>query len=324
MYGTEVQIGIGFQNSWDTAPSQAGSFYPVPMLSESIALDRPPLELANMQGVYDDITPKEGPHTIGDTLECEVHPLALGVLLRAAVGDPTSTKANSADVYDHVFVPGTSDFDKFAALTPHAISKRWNDGGSADLFYNMQGASLALNIANGELLKASFSVMGGAYSQSNVGSSAYPDVARAWTWDQTSVSVAAAGISELRSASIVLDNALETFHLLDGGKDPGRIKRNAKRTLKVSGSMMFDTRSEYQAFKSKSERNLKLTFTGDTISSGYTDKLVVECPRFQYEEFKPVTGGAGQIEVSFSGRGNYDAGSGHSVKYTLTNTKAAY
>jgi len=204
------------------------------------------------------------------------------------------------------------------------INKDFGDGSSADLMYDMVGDKLALSIANGELLKAKLTVLGGKHTQRATVALTQPDTSRAWTWDVASIAIAGAANADIMDMNITIDNASENRYTLNGTKTPAKTKRGGNRMIGVEGTMLFDNKTEYQNFLNYTEQNFKATLTGGTISSGYTDTLVVEVPTMMYEEFKPNAGGPGQIEVGFKGSAIYNANSGHAAKFTLTNTHAAY
>jgi len=321
-----MKISIAHQNSYGTAVTAASSFMAIPVLGETFANEKPVLEVNNMRGVYDAQTPKEGPNSVSGGMEAEANPISLGNLLKTVLDTPTSTKANSASVYTHVFLPNSVDFDRFAANRPVTILKDFADGSSGDLMYDMIGSSLALSIANGELLKISTEFMGGKQGMKAAVSSTFEDVARAFTWDTTSVSLGGVAVEEILDLSVTIDCALTNRHTLNASKEPSRTKRDGLRSVAVEGNILFETMSHYLAFKNRTEQNLKLHLvgTGSEISSGYNDALTIECPSFTFDEFKPNASGPGMIEVPLKGRSTYNVGSGHSVKVTLVNTATAY
>lgn len=326
MDGSDIKISIAHQNSFGTPVTAVGSFMAIPILSETLAADKPPLEINNMRGVHDAGPTKEGPNAISGGFEAEVNPISIGHLLKAAFGQPTSTKVASAAVYSHVFVPNSADFDRYAAQRPLTIVKDFADGSSADLFSDMLCSTLALSIANGELLKVSAEFLGGKQGHKAAIATAFEDTARGFSWDVASVSAGGVAVEEVMGATITLDNALANKHTLNNSKEPSRTKRDGFRSVMVEGNMLFETHSHYLDWKNQTEQNFKLHLasTGIAISSGYTDALTLECPTFKYDEFKPNASGAGQIEVAFKGRGIFNVGSGHSLKATLVNTATAY
>lgn len=320
VYGMKTNVGLSFQNSYGTA--LANSIYWIPFLSEGFALGKEQIVSEGMTGVFDEGINYEGTNAVEGSLEVEAHPILMGVLFKALMGAPTTV--TSGAYYTHTFKPSITDFDDYAAHIPVTVTKHLGDAGSAHRFYDMVASKMSLSVANGELLKASIDFMGGKYSQIAAPAASYA-AGKAFTWDVASVSLAGAANGDIAELNIELDEALENKYTLNATKTPSRTKRSGRRTLSVGGTLVFDTQAEYQQFLSQAERNLTVHMTGTTVvQSGYYETLTVIVPLLRYTEFKPVAGGAEQIEVGFSGKGVYSPTSATAIQFTLANTQAAY
>lgn len=321
-YGMKTNLAVSFQNSFGTA--LANSLYWTPFLSEGFAVTKEQLINENMSGVFDEGAHYEGVNAVDGTLECNAHPVILGVLFKAAFGAPTTTQAASASVYSHLFKPRTADFDVYAASIPVTVTKDLGDGGSAHQYYDMVASKVSFGIANGEFLKTTVEFMGGKYSQVAAPAATYP-TGKSWTWDVTSISVGGTANSGLSEINIEVDEALENKYTLGTQKTPTRTVRSGRRTVSIDGTLIFDNQTEYQKFIDQSERELIINLKGGTdISSGYQDTLLIKCPLFRYAEFSPVAGGPEKIEIGFSAKGVYSTTSATAIQITLTNTQAAY
>lgn len=319
-YGMKTNVGISFQNSYGTA--LATSIYWVPFLSEGFAISKEPLVSENMTGVFDEGATYEGINAVEGTLEVEAHPIVLGAMLKALMGNPVTV--TSGAYFTHTFKPRTADFDDFAAGVPLTISKVLGDAGSSHRFSDMVASKLSLSVANGELLKASMDFMGGKYAQIVAPAASYP-AGKSFTWDVASVSLGAIANADIAEFNMELDESLENKYTLNATKTPSRTKRSGRRTLSVGGTLIFDTQTEYQKFLDQSERNLTVNLAGlANVQSGYNELLTITVPLFRYVEFKPVAGGAEKIEVGFSGKGVYSTTSATMLQITLANTQAAY
>lgn len=319
-YGMKTSIGISFQNSYGTA--LANSIYWIPFLSEGFAVSKEPIVAENMTGTFDEGATYEGLNSVEGTLEVEAHPIALGAMLKALMGSPTTVASGA--YYTHTFKPRTADFDDFAAGIPVTISKVLGDTGSAHRFYDMVASKMSLSVANGELLKASMDFMGGKYSQIAAPAVSYPS-GKSFTWDVASVSIAGVANADISEFNMELDESLENKYTLNASKTPSRTKRSGRRTLSVGGTLIFDTQNEYQKFLDQSERSLVVHMVGlANVQSGYNELLTITVPLFRYVEFKPVAGGAEKLEVGFSGKGVYSTTSATMLQITLANTQAAY
>ncbi len=319
-YGMKTNIGISFQNSYGTA--LASSIYWIPFLTEGFAVGKEPLVSENMTGVFDEGAHYEGLNANEGPLEMEANPIAMGVILKAVMGSPTTV--TSGAYYTHTFKPRTADFDVYAAGIPLTVTKDLGDAGSAHRYYDMVASKLSLSVANGELLKTSIELMGGKYTQVAAPAASYP-AGKGWTWDVASVSLSGTANADISELNLELDESLENKYTLNATKTPSRTKRSGRRTLSVGGTLIFDSQTEYQQFLSQSERNLTVTMKGSVaVQSGYYDELTMIVPLLRYVEFKPVAGGAGKLEVGFSGKGVYSTTSATALHITLANTQAAY
>lgn len=307
-YGQNAKFGIVFQNSWGTAGS-VSSIHFLPILSESIGLNKPALISESMRGIFEEGDSYEGANTIDGDIEVEASGYAAGILLSCIMDPGSVNQATVAgSVYTHTFGCYTNDWDQYSATKPSTVYK-YLDTGSAMLFSNMNGSALELAVANGEFLKMKLSMVGGAFSQNSSTTAAYP-TERKFTWDTASISFGGSAVDEVENLTIKLEEGIEPRHTLNNSKFPKYIKHTGFRVVTVEGTVKFNNQTEYQQFISQSERALVLTFAGAALTSGYTELLQVTIPKFRYEEFKPAASGPGEMTVGFTGRAKYDTSSG--------------
>lgn len=323
-YGQKSAVGIIFQNSYGTAGS-VSSIHFIPFLSETLKLNKPPLYSENMRGIFDEGDTYEGPNTVEGDIETEAQPIALGAMIKTVMEEVTVVTSGS--VYTRTFKPRTSDFggdDGPTANNPVTIYT-YLDTGSAMLYSDMNGSILELSLANGEFLKAKVSFVGGTFQQNASAAASFPSGKR-WTWDTASVSFGGTAVDEVMNLTITLDDgALQAMHTLNNSKYPARVKRTGFRTIAISGTLKFDTQSEYQEFISQSERALVVHCQGTTqIQSGYYESITLKLPTMRYEEASPTAEGPGQIEMSITARGKYSVTSGTAYEITHVSTQTAY
>lgn len=325
MYGQTTRIALALQNSWGVM--NVASFYSIPFLTEGLGLNIPALVSQANVGNFDEGEHNEGPRTIDGDLSFEAQSIPLGAVLAAFLGSPTSTKAASASVYDHVYVPKSGDYDtKYSAGRPCTILKEFDVGSSA-VFFDMNASTMEIGINNGEFLMGTFGFVGGHFTQFNKGVLTLPALptGRRWTWDTTSTSAGGSAFTDITQLSIKMDQSIEPQHTLNGSSYPDRIKRTGFRKTEISGTIKFDDQDAYQDFLAQTQQELIVNLRGKTaISSGYYDNLKIQIPLFRYTEFKPAVGGPGQIEVGFTSKGVYSQDSGCTLRVTLTNTQTAY
>ncbi len=321
-YGQNVEVGISFQDSYGT--SNVDSMYWLPILSEDVGINKPPLVSQELRGIFDEGATYEGPNTCDGNVEMEADPIAIGVMLKAALDQSSSVAAD--DAYTHTFIPAVADFDEKCAGIPLTLYKFMDDGGSASLFYDLAGSELEIGITQGEFMTARLALVGGNFSQIADISPSFPE-GKKWTWDTVSYSIGGTGLDTVTELTVTLTNNMEAQHTVasDRNKFPTRVKRTGFRMVSISGTMKFENQDEYQQFISQSERELDITLTGNVeVASGYYDTLRIQAPLSRYSEFKPSAGGPGPLEVSFTSRGVYSTSSATALRVTLTNTQAAY
>ncbi len=312
-YGQKSHVAIAFQNSWDT--SNVASLYHMQYLEESVGLDIPPLIDESNKGIFDEGDSYAGPKVVTGDLSINVKPIPLGVLLRGICG--AASVVDSAPYYVHTFKPRTTDFGTLSAGDPLTYFKYMDDGGSGMLFYNLNMTTLELGASNGEFLTAKGGFVGGAFSQIADIAASYP-VGNRLPWDASSIQLGGSAVGALRAVTITMDEQLEAMHTLNNSKFPSRVKRTGARTIEVAGTVIFDDQVEYQKFIAQTEEELIVSFA---VTS---DQLVVTMPAFRYSEFKPVAGGAGKIEVGFTGSAKYHATSATAIQFDLGNLQAVY
>lgn len=322
MYGEDVELGISFQNSYGT--QLQNSVWYVPILSENLS---PAIEVPakqSLRGVYDEGALLEGTRSVESDIEVEAHPVTLGVLLKAALGDPVSTQVESW-VTQHVYTPPNDDFDAYAARRPMTITKNLGVG-SAMRFYDMIGGGIQLSITNGELLRVTLSVIGGKWDQVAPPSASFLADAQ-WQWDVTSLGiVGGAAVEGVKSLNINITQPMANHYTLgQGNKFPSHTKRDGFRVTEIDGTILFADQTEFQQFMSQTERHLQFFMRGVTaIQSGYYDELNIDLPAFRYTAYPIDVGGPGMIEVGFNGKAAYHPGSGTSSQITLQNTASGY
>jgi hypothetical protein len=322
-YGTNAGIGISFQTSYGTASGVSSLCY-IPFVSENVGLDIPDLIPESKTGIFDEADSEGGPRAIAGDISFEPRPIELGIVLKAVCGDAFSS-VNSGGIYTHSFRPRASDWDDSAANVPFTMYKDLATSDDALLHRDLVGTSLEFSIANGELLKGRLGVVGGTEGTTTTQTASYHG-GRYFTWDVTSVSLGGSANADIEQLTITQEENLEPVHTLNNSKYPSSIKRGGtKRSVSISGTIKFNDNTEYDKFTAQSNEIGVITFTGPTeIQSGYYDSFIIRLPELKYTEFKPTAEGDGEVSVSFSAKGQYSTSEANSIRFTLTNTMAAY
>lgn len=325
-YGNASVIGIAMQNSFGTLAA-AGSLHHIPILNEDFGLKQEELLSQNLNGRFDEGDSYSGKRQYGGTLQSEAQPKMLGVLMTAAIND--ATVVTSASLRTYTFAPRTSDWDRYSPNRPFTYHKSLNEAASnsAQLFYDLCGGAFGLQLSEGGFLIARMGGIGGKAAA--VGSSAAvvptADSGRRWPWNQSSVSLGGVAIGVIPEFNLEYDEGINPRFFLDGTLTAGRIRRESARRIRISGTMLFESQSELNAFKNETQQTLVITLQDTTtaIQSGYYNTLQISIPSFYYVDAQVPVRGPNANELTFQGRGVYNAGSGHTGRFTLTNTYAA-
>lgn len=317
-YGQSGHLALCFQDSYGTSKINSPAF--IPLVSESIQETIGQLVEGNIYSRFGEPPTHEGTHEIKGEIQTEAHPIALGNFFKSVLGGSNITAQGSA--FQHVFVPAQTDWDDYSAGAPMTLEVH-RDSGSAFVYSDMVADGVFLEVAQGQLLSAGVSLVGGRFSQKAASAPVYP-MGRPWTWDVVSASYNALAVADFRSLSLRFDNHLSPQFTLSGDKHPHRVKRTAPQTLSVEGSLLFEDQTLFQAFRSQSENPMVIHFAGETIATSYQSALTVEIPRVRFGEFNPQLSGPGELEVKFSGKGIFDDTLGYAMKVTLVNTQSNY
>lgn len=318
-YGMDADIGLSFQNSYGT--SNVASMHWLEPISESVELKKEQLVTKGLRGIYDEGIYSEGANKVEGDVTIEAKPIILGALLSAVLNRTTVT---SGSLYTHTFKPRTTDWDTLSAERPFTYHKHMGDTGSAHIYSDLNGNTLELALANGEMLTAKLGIVGGSYAQAAGSTASYP-AGTAINWLVASCSIAGVARDNVRALTVSLDNKLEAKLTLSNSRYPKRIKRTGPRTVSVSGTLSFTDQTDYQNFVSQTEQRLVMSVVGAlSITSGYNETLTIDVPSMRFTEYPQAIGGPGELECQFKAVGVYNTGSATSIAITLINSKAGY
>jgi hypothetical protein len=307
-------LGITMQQSYGTAYTTGMKF--LPFISESLNEDIPPITHEGINGRYDEGDDYEGAHAIAGDINFEVDPCMIGYFIKGFCG------ANSYEIttvtsyyYQHEFMPDPTDFDSMAAAPPVTLEV-YRDAGSAFQYYDCIINTLSFQFANSQLVKCTTGVIGGNFTKAAKQTASYEPFSE-FTWDQTSISISAAAIDEIQDLTITLNNNLEATYTLDGTKFPNRIKRSGRRTIEISGTLLFVSQAEADIFRAQTERRMVVhTKQG-------SNQIEMDIPSMRYRAFPVNIGGPGQIGVGFTAAAKYNAGSGTAIQFITKVTSLA-
>lgn len=326
-YGQDAKVGLAFQNSHGDAVTDIGSFYTMPFLSEGVTPVVPELLSLNMEGRFDEGEAYAGARNVAGTIANEAQPVTIGILMKAVMGDPVTASNSTAlgEFFEHTFKPRIADFDVNVTGNPMTMHKNLADGGQVPIYKDLVGTRLEISVANGEFLQASVNFTGGNVGTKVASQSLTAATGKKWTWDVTSLELGGASNTDFASITVIVDEQATPRWALKTSKDPDRVKRDARRQVRVNGTIKFVDQTEYDKFLATTTQALALTLTGAVeIRSGYFDALKIEAPAFKYLAYPVEFSDPAELMVTFEGKADYHVGSATSIAFTLTNTQALF
>jgi hypothetical protein len=236
-------------------------------------------------------------------------------------GSVTTNQLDSGAAYEHLFALGSQ---AGLSMTVQTILK--DEAGSTvatktGLGGKVTSAEFAVSVDDYLQVRASMDFRR-IVTDFAAGTPAYANE-ELWTFKHAALLLDDVAAARVRSASIRLDNNLDTakYYLGNAGlkDEPGPA---GYRT--VSGSMEAEFASLaalYEAFESNTPLTLNLTFTGEEIDAvnGHDELLDFEVPQIFLEGGTPTVSGDGPISVTVPFVGQYD-GTNNGFKARLVST----
>lgn len=320
--GSLSHIGMGKETTFGTAV--AASDY-IRFASETINEDIEQVKSDINNGVVDEAPYYEGMHTITGDISGDVYPNIAGVLLRSALGAPTSTQQGATAAYQHVFTPTQTNFSTNCALPPYTLEVN-RDLGSAnafqyagsvvnDLDFNFGVDKKILNFKSSFLAKSRATISKTTPSF---------DAQDAFTWNMATVTLNSVVNTNVSAVEVGIKNNLDARPVLDGTKTINRILRNGKRQFPIKLTVELQDLTEYNLFTAQNEVPLQIKLVGANIASTYNYTFQVDLNKFHFNAFPINVSGSGVITAVLDGWAEYDTSVSYAAKFTLINTKISY
>jgi hypothetical protein len=259
-------------------------------------------------------------HAIEGEIAMEAHPIAIGPFLKGWFGVDSIGFVSSC--YQHRFFPTAAEFTPEKCAVPPMTIEVYRDSGSAYLYYDCVVNQLVLEIAQGALIKSTASIIGAQFAWSAKATPSFP-AGSYWSWDVVSVSLGGAAIDYISNMTITLNNNIEGKAYLDMKKYNSRLLRSDFRTIELSGTMLLSSDTQQRIWRAGTQQRLVVTATQPNTIMGAHVQLEIDIPQLRWTAV-PAGLQQGLLEVSFEGKGKYDATSSYAGQITLVNTKAAY
>ena len=306
--GFQGHLKASFQESFGTA--NVASLQAISIVNESIVYEIEVLEEQSLSGRLEGADIHQGFHSITGGIESEVSPDVLVYFLQSVIGKGYTTGSGP---YTHTFKTDKSDFDGLSATTP--LTFEVYRGGEAGIYSDMCGDQLEFKISSNELMTASMGIVGGSFTTSNNTSPTYR-AAPPFTWNQTSCSFQGVAITDIDDMTINISNNLEAVHTLQTSGSPQKIKRTAQQRVTVSGNMLFQVDSYWEAFRTAEEGPMVINFASTANS------FKIDMPKFKFTGYAPLIDGTDIIGASFEGVASFQQSSLSAVAFTVVNSYA--
>ena len=332
VYGTDVEISMCFQNSFDTIGDIANSAQSIALINESFNAAQPLLTSDNLRNTVDRGDSYAGAKEVAGEIECEVVPKTVGYLFKSVMDRTSSVQSDS--LYTHTFKPRTSQEIPGCVNKPVTIVKKWGSGANDRVnYYNLDAGGFEFTCEAGGYAKLKIPFKGGRNDNGTTDHTAsYPNELP-FKWDQSSISINSNAVDYVKSLTISLDESSEAGHTLSEDCDawPDRITRTGFRTGVVNMTLSFDTTSEYVAFRGDAAtvppftQPVVVTLTQAVeVQSGYYHQISFNMPKVVWESMDAPTAGVGETEITLNGKIKHNANDGHMLAITLVDTKSAY
>ncbi len=321
-FGTAAYLRIARQNSAGVAVTAAGSFIPVPFVSETLVTEVPELISDTIRGRYE-----QGPSAKGIVSgmgDMVIRPAGdlIGLFAYAFTGAATSTVVVSGLGWQHNFIPTETQFHSDIAITPFTIGKYVGVGNEFQYTDSLLNR-LTLEIVAGQYMRGTANWMC-RVSSLTAATSVTMVEATEYVWSQASLSLGGAANVNWEQVTITMDNALQQFATLDGTTSNRRVLRTNFRTFQLTATADVPDLSEFNTFRAGSLSTLDITTQGVTVSSGVIESFRIIVPQFRYATYPVAVGGPNRVTVGLSGRFVWHSGSAAAVQILVVNSRNGY
>lgn len=245
-------------------------------------------------------------------------PIQLGHFLNAGCGVQSNFVVSSA-FHRHEFTIARNDWDAKFALRPYTFEIN-RDISSSQQFSGCNVGRLVFNLTPNNVMQLTAGIIG--ISETDIARSTptyTTSPVNPFAFDTCSISWGGAGTELIESITVTQDNALEGIASLRVSKDVRAIRRSGPTMVNFNGAMAFENMTDYIAFKNETERALTIH-----VTRANSFALTIELPKTVLTTYPVGMPGAERIIVDFEGQGRYSQADGHSIKYTLFNTRSGY
>lgn len=254
--GLRSYLGIGFQSAHGVAADVLSAHW-LPFVTESLVEDVPRIDSGELRLALDEGYTHQGLRRTAGDIVMEPTPFTLAVLGYAAMGAIETTSVSGSRL--HTITGIATEFSQKFALPPFTVFMG-RDCGSYTVTKDFSANNLSFTIANGELLKATLSVIGGALDSKGAdysSSVSYLDGnEKHMPWNITSVSLGGSAAGDIINGTVSINNNLEAVGTIDGSNYAKRLKRSGRRQFRMDASVVHEDLSYYSRLRSEASQPL--------------------------------------------------------------------
>lgn len=309
--GLKAFLGIGEESTYGT-PVARTKFLQI--LSESLVTIEEKAESLSVSNV--DVTDQDvwqGVVDVNGDVQFHVPFEGAELLFKHAFGSVTSTQDGATGIYDHVF--------SLADSLPTGLSLEINRDISSFTHAGCKIDTLELNIGGvSEFLRATCGIIGRDVATASASTAVYPDFPKfkgtefVLTWNSVSIPVTNFGIT--------LNNNLDKTSYTLGSRFRREPVRNDKRRISGTFNALFEDLTQFNDFRTSTNRALIGKFTGPLIPGGTTQtydlKLTCGIGRIDTYPIQVNSMSKLAVDVGFSGLRN-SAGTTPALKLEMRN-----
>jgi len=312
-YGMLGHVKFCFQNTFgliDTTSSQA-----FPILSETFTQQIERIAKGNMHGRFVKSKSTAGKRGVSGAVSILGYPTVLAYGLKS-VFQNTSTFSGSN--FHHNFDVASNDYSDYVATDMMTVEVNRNEGANSKFLQDMNGQSLTINIETGELVTFELGLLGIGQQEATATATNYL-AEKPFKFDQCSIQLDGAVELDFESLSFAISNNLEVKNTLVNTFSAQKIKRTEEIGIEISGSLIVQSNSYWQAFIGQSDHTFSLNMAND---DGNT--FAISIPSMRILNYDSNISAAGVIEANFTAEAFYNVGSGSAILATVVNSTALF
>lgn len=319
-YGFQSFVGVARQTAWGTPAAVASGDF-IEALSESFVPTRARFDVRNLVGRVTEPDDVAGLTRIEGELVASGHPVSIGHLLNAAMGQGSRaiTVVLSGFLWTLDWMPSPSDFSSLAPLPPYTLEV-FRDVTSSHRFADAVATRIGFAVQPNQDVRVTLGMIAKTTSIIAKSTPTFPSSPTdPFTFDTASISIAGAASELVEGWTLTADMQMEGVPTLNNTTEIHRVRRRGPVMYRLAGTIGFENLTEYNAFIAQTEQRIVASFF-----RAQSFQLIFDLPRVVWSEFPVAAGGRERITAAFAGIARHHIGSGTPAAIKLTTTKSNF